>query len=564
MKLRTTTLLAASALLAATAAMAQDIPGEAAYDPAAGVPDAAPESVSTPMLEDQGEAIVLAAQTENVAIPPKPALTAEDAVRDDLRKHGLRTGYNPDKDVIIGMGVAYFTSPNPAEDPDFIAKRDLKAMEAYLAARASVGRGIAQTFSASARSELVPNDDPDPLAKAMAAKKKEVEELKAELEKKLAELDAAEAAALHGVTLMDRLDAFLDGVVQKINSLYNPAAISQEKIDRCNALKAEVAKLKAAYAELGEATEAAFPKVKATSQVDSEVLASMRFFGCVAQAQSEAWNPKDKTYEVAIAVVWSRKLHKLALASLTGDGSVKGKPGSLTFENWLDAQDFSSMVGSRQMTDNQGRKYFVGIGAARCPDKAVERREARALAQENARVAAMFAMLGEGASHREAKRSMTELDDDTSFATAKLAETIALQIKGQVIEGMDERDVFTLVNPSSGQPIYVAVMAINPALAAQSQDMQNTTAAGAIEQDAANKYRIGANAGREAAINAAREDQRAYEAGVEAGISGTTGKLPPPSMHRAGGQPAAPSIADQKTAPQGGVFTGDNGMDLDF
>jgi hypothetical protein len=94
--------------------------------------------------------------------------------------------------------------------------------------------------------------------------------------------------------------------------------------------------------------------------------------------------------------------------------------------------------------------------------------------------------------------------------------------------------------------------------------MQNVTAAGAIEQDVANKYRIGASAGREAAIEAARQDQRAYQAGVEAGISGTTDKLPPPSMRRTGGQPAAPSIPEQKTAPQGGVFTGDNGMDLDF
>ena len=563
MKKYITTAFAASALLAAPA-WAQDMP---AKEPEATAEEAAGESTLAPMLEDQGEQIALAAQNAPVSIEPEPAQTAEDAVRADLKAKGLRVGYNDKRDVIVGMGVAYFECKNPAEDPDFIAKRDLKAMEAYLIARASAGRGIAQTFSASARSEVVPADDPSPLAKAMQAKKQEVEAKKAELAKKLAELDAAEADALRGCSLMDRMDAFLDGVIKKLDASYDPAVVSQEKMDRFNALKADVETLKAEYKELGDAVEAAFPKAKAMSKVDSEVLASMRFFGCVVQAQSEAWNPEDKTYEVAVAVVWSRKLHKMALATLGGDASVRGNPGNRTFEEWLDAQNFASMVGSRSFTDNEGRKFFVGIGAAKMPEKAVDRREQRALAQENARVAAMFAMLGEGESQRQAQRAMTEMTDGSSYATEKLAESIALNIKAQRVEGMDERDVFTLVNPISGQKMYVAVMTINPALAAASDDMQAVTAAGAVQNERENQLRTGKALGREAAVEAAKRDQNAVRQGMQQGVAGVAAKLPQKTMQRGGGTPTGtkPSTSPAQPAqPRGGVFTGDSDMDMDF
>lgn len=564
-----TTLLAASALLAATAAMAQEYPVEetTAYAEGVAVATETAQSVIAPLLEDQGEEIALAAQAANVSIPPKPEVTAMDAVTNDLNNHGLHTGYDKEKDVIIGTAFAAFKSPNPAEDPDFIDKRDLAAMEAYLKARASVGRQIAQIFKAEARSGLVPNDDPSPLAKAKEAKQKEVEEMKANLTKKLAELDAVEAEALKGVTIIDRLDAALDAIIKKLDSSYDPAVISAEKMDRYNALKAEAAQLKLAYKELGEATEAAFPKVRSESKVDSEVLASMRFFGCVVQAQSEAWNPDDQAYEVAVAVIWSRKLHKLALATLTGDNSVKGKPGRCSFEAWLDAQDFSSMVGSRQMTDNKGNKYFVGIGAAPYPKLIVEREAAWAMAQENARVAAMFAMLGDGASQRVANRDWKRMSNDSSYSTTKLTQNIFAEIKDQQVQGMEERDVYTLVNPISGQKMYVAVLTINPELAAQSQDMLNLTGAGVIENETSNRFRAGAEAGREAAIDAARRDPSAYQQGVQAGGQGIVDKLPTPpaSMRRTGGQTATPAAAPAgQPVPQGGVYTGDSYMDMDF
>ena len=565
----------AGAALLTTPAWAQDMPAEEGAAPAAeaGAPVAengAPSAVSTlaPMLDDKGEQIALAAQNAPVSVQPEPAQTAEDAVKADLEAKGLRVGYNAKQDVMVGMGVAYLECANPAEDPDFIAKRDVKAIEAYLIARAAVGRAIAQTFTASARSEVVPSDDPSPLAKAMQAKKQEVEAKKAELAKKLAELDAAEAEALRGCSLMDRMDAFLDSIIKKLDASYDPAVVSQEKMDRYNAVKAEVETLKAEYKELGEAVEAAFPKKKATSEIDSEVLASMRFFGCVVQAQSEAWNKEDKTYEVAMAVIWSRKLHKMALAGLGGDASVRGKPGNRTFEQWLDAQNFASMVGSRSFTDNEGHKFFIGIGAAKVPEKAVYRREQRALAQENARVAAMFAMLGEGESQRQAKRAMTEMTDGSSYATSKLAESIAMSIKAQRVEGMDERDVFTLVNPISGQKIYVAVMAINPALAALSDDMQAVSAAGAVQNERENQIRTGKAIGREAAVEAAKKDKNALRQGMQQGVAGVAEKLPQkPTMQRNGNpngtapQPKAPATTAQ---PKSGVFTGDSDMDMDF
>jgi len=563
------TAFAASALLAAPA-WAQDMPAEEPDAPAAEASEQAP---------DQGEEIRLAAQEAPVAAPtPKKVKDAEEQVKAELSdkdgpfKFSRRLGYQKDKKVIAQVGVASFRCDDLSAE-DFLGKRDVKALEAYLSARAAIGRSIINTFSAAARSEYFDPEDPDPNVKAAMEKRREIEEHKEALARKLAELDSAQADAMRGVTIEDRVNKTLDAIIKKLDDSYDPATISQEKMDRYNAVKAEVEALKAECAELEKLAEQALPKKNAETMTQSQVTAKLRFFGCVTVSQSESWNPSTKQYQIAVGVIWSKKLHEKARAAFDGNLELKGKAGNQTFDDWFEGQleerdddegrpfiPLGAMVGSRLFTDNEGRTFFVGVGGAKVPEKSVQDRGRRADAVENARVAAMFALKGEGVAQRNASRHLSEYNDDTTHLDSKMAESIYAEIKATQVEGMDEGAVEKVVNPLSGQEMYVAVLTINPYLVAEAEDMLDTTAAGAVEDERTNQLREGRQAGREAAIDAAKRDRSAYQQGVREGAKGVSDK----TRKNTGASSGAATGAGGNQAPRGGVSSAGADWEMDF
>ncbi len=564
-----TTLLAASALLAAPA-FAQDIPEEEASPSYESSSFAIPE-VEEALGPDQGQEVAVEAQETPVAKPTaKQFATAEDQVKAELTDKngpfgfGSRLGFQAQKNVIVQIGTATFRCDDLATG-DFIGKRDIKALEAYLTARAAIGRSILNTFSAVAVSEYFDPEDPDPKVQAAIAKRQEVEARKADLARMLAELDSAQAAALRGVTLSDRFGSFLDGVIKKLDASYDPATIAQEKMDRCNAVKAAVENLKAEVAELDRLSKEAMPKKNAETMSASKVTAKLRFFGCTTVAQAESWDPATKNYQVAVGVIWSRKLNDKSLAAFEGNLGVKGKPGSMSFDDWYDAQltekldaqgrpyiPLGAMVGSRLFTDNEGHTYFVGIGASKVPDMPVKDRGSRVMAVENARLAAMFALMGDGVAVRTASRSDTEYNDNTSHLAEQVNDAIKLIIKETHVEGMDEGTIETVINPLSGQKIYVSVLTINPYLAAAAEDMMETTKDGAVQAERTNQLREGNADRREAEIEAARRDRSAYQQGLQG--KGQNSRPAP------AGSPG--TVVPQ--APRGGVSSAGTDWDMDF
>ncbi len=562
-----------SAALLTTPAFAQDMPAEEPDAPAVVSED---RDAAVP---DEGEELRLAAQDAPVAEPtPKRVKTAEEKVKAELSdkngpfKFSRRLGYQKDKKVIAQVGVATFRCDDISAE-DFLGKRDIKALEAYLSARAAIGRSIINQFSAIARSAFCDPDDPDPKVQAAMEKRQEIEERKAQLASKIAEMDSAKAAQMRGVTIDEKFGKLLDGIIKKLDDSYDPAVISQEKMDRYNALKAEAETLKAECSELEKLAEQALPQKNADRMTQSQVTANLRFFGCVAVAQAESWNPATKQYQVAVGVIWSMKLHEKARAAFDGNLSLKGKPGKQTFDDWFETQleekedddgrpfiPLGAMVGSRLFTDAEGLTYFVGIGGAKVPEKAVQDEGLRAEAVENARIAAMFSLKGEGIAQRNAARHLSEYNDNTTQFDSKMINSIALEIKNSQVEGMDEGSVEKVVNPLSGQEMYVAVLTINPYLAAESEEMQDLTAAGAIEDERTNQLREGRQAGREAAIDAARRDRSAYQQGVREGGKGVSDKL----QKNAGTATGAASDAGGSQAPRGGVSSAGTDWEMDF
>ena len=559
----------ASATLLTTPVFAQDMPAEE--------PDA-PAAEASEQVPDQGEEIRLAAQEAPVAAPlPKKVKDAEAQVKAELTnkngpfKFSHQLGYQPKQKVIVQIGVATFRCEDLSAE-DFLGKRDLKAIEAYLSARAKIGRSIINEFSASARSAYCDPDDPDPNVKAAMEKRKEIEEHKEALARKIAELDSAQADAMRGVTLEDRVNKTLDAIIKKLDDSYDPATISQEKMDRYNAVKAEVETLKAECAELEKLAEQALPKKNADRMTQSQVTAKLRFFGCVTVAQAESWDPAKKNYQVAVGVIWSKKLHEKARAAYDGNLTLKGKAGNQTYDDWFEAQleerdddegrpfiPLGAMVGSRLFTDEEGHTYFIGIGGAKVPEKAVQDEGRRADAVENARMAAMFALKGEGIAQRNAARHLSEYNDDTSHFDSKMINSIALECKG-TIEGMDEGTIEKVVNPLSGQEMYVSVLTINPYLAAEAEDMLDTTAAGAVEDERTNQLREGRQAGREAAIDAAKRDRSAYQQGVREGVKGVSDK----TRKNTGASSGTTTGAGGNQPPRGGVSSAGADWEMDF
>jgi len=293
-------------------------------------------------------------------------VSAEDLVERRLNALNLTAGYDSKKKAIIQVGSASIKIEDPANDSGFLLAREQIANNAYLNAKADVIRAINTEFSATDRALVAAEFGEDETAKQFAAKKAQIEEKRAELSALIAKVDAAEAQVIEQVTLSDRFGSLLDGLIKKIDREYSPEALAAKKVSNAAGMKAVAAQLKERctalikeYKKLEEEAEH-MPKdpVLSTSS-DVKALSRMPLLGSSVLTQAESWDPEEKIYSVALAVVWSPRLQEDAMRIVSGDFATRPNKGKYSKLEWVGAQDFSSMIGPRRFTDNEGNNLWL-------------------------------------------------------------------------------------------------------------------------------------------------------------------------------------------------------------
>lgn len=87
--------------------------------------------------------------------------------------------------------------------------------------------------------------------------------------------------------------------------------------------------------------------------------------GATVVLQAESW--QEGKYQMAIAAVFSEKLAREMtdrVLNEQNDGKRgSGKPGRHSLREWLEMQDYSTMLGPRSMIDDEGVRHYLGIAA---------------------------------------------------------------------------------------------------------------------------------------------------------------------------------------------------------
>lgn len=521
------------------------------------------------------------APAANQIQPTEEFVSAEELVEKRLNAIGLTSGYDDGKKAIIQIGSSVLKVEDPANDEGFMRAREQLANSAYMNAKAEVIRAINTDFSAFDRAVVAAEFGEDETAKKFAAKMAEIEENRQQLAALLAKIDAVEASAVSEVTLNDRFNSFLDAVIKKIDFAYSPEALAAKKVANAEAKMAEAAQLKEKCAQLIaqskalEAEAATMPKDPALeSSTDVKMLSKMPLLGSSVLTQAESWNPEDKTYMVAMAIVWSPKLQEAALKTVRGDFT-PGRKGKFSKMDWINAQDFSSMIGARRFTDNEGKNLFVGISSIDLMGPVVKQNAKKKLADAMAMKAVAFSIAGDLETYREASQNLKVYEDDSKAELAKLSDTVSAKVSLN-LNGCLSLAKKTVKHPITGRKIYVSVYYIDPALATAAQGYMKKLYAdsGLVERITQRKrgVAIGAQRQLDAIKASAEEESKGIAEGAAAVRSATLNpKVQVKSVNAPASVPAVTvpaakgSDAEVKTpgSSTGGSFSGGT-IDMNF
>ena len=455
------------------------------------------------------------APAANQIQPTEEFVSAEELVEKRLNALGLTFGYNDKKKAIIQPGSASIKVLDPANDKSFMLAREQLANSAYMNAKAQVIRAISTEFSAFDRAMISSESGEDETAKKFAAKKAEIEESRQQLAALMAKVDSTEAATVSEVTINDRFSAFLDAVIKKIDSAYSAEALAARKVANAEAKMAEAAQLKEKCAQLIaqckvlEAEAEAMPKdPDLESSSDVKLLSKMPLLGSSVLTQAESWDPEEKIYTVAMAIVWSPKLQDAAMKTVRGDFT-PGQKGRFSKMDWINAQDFSSMIGPRRFTDNEGKNLFVGISSIDLAGPVVKQNAKKKLADTMAMKAVAFSIAGDLETYREASQNLKVYADDSKAALSKLSEAVSAKVSLN-LNGCLALARKTVKHPITGRKIYVSVYYIDPGLATAAQDFMKKLYAdsGLVERITQRKRGVAIGAQRQLdAIKASTEEE---------------------------------------------------------
>ncbi len=613
--------LAAVAVLGAGAVCAQDMgtaPAATAPATSAAVVPNAPTGTSVatqtttpaPIIQDEAEKTIAAVEeggktlqeaqkeigagqekymaTENKSEAKKLFKDAEALVIEKLGKlkkkgvdgemHPLEVGFDEDSQSIIVIGSAVAVVDNPANDETFVDVRNLKALEAYLEAKASIIRALETQFDADARATTklnsVPAETDD--EKLFKQKSEELEMKRQELAKKLSELDERQAAVVNGNTVGEKFGVLLDAVIKKLDTDYKPESLTADKIQVRDQVKKQCEMLAQEIKELSEMAERLPVVPQNEIETGVRLYAEMPLLGANVLVQAESWDKETGTYMVSMAVVWSPKLQAQAVAVAHGDFAASS-PGRFSIRDWMSQQSLECMVGPRRFVDDRGRNINLGFAAADMNCATTLRKANRALADAFAFQFVAFSLFGDVEAYREAKATYKDYHnkwtkEDKAKFTKKLLDVVNNKAEGTLRGCMPlSQYAREYVHPISGHRMYVAPFHLNPKLAGAASLLiqKSFDDAGLVAKKMSRD--LGVRAGQRQALKDVRESKQDYNEGFTEGRNAVNANIKKAIEGRSGEPNAVRTPGAEGTVPvnvprknRGGAYSGDNAVDTDF
>ncbi len=564
--------LAAVAVLGVGVVTAQEMGAVAAPAVPAKPVEPPVSSSAIPTPPDQGQATVMESQKEAPAVVANRSVKNARAVVQAKIGAKYTIGYDEERGSIIQIGFAQAPVSDPAKSANYIQVRDMLAREAMLNAKMAIAKLIRQKVSALNRVSILGTRENAEYSKKYAEDIAAAQQQQDKVKQLLAQLESAEANRLEGVTVGDRWDALMDGIIARIDAKYSKEQVDASKREQYLTVKAAYEEAKRRLDDLRQKAEALAPPI-GENESEMESQANIKLLGATTLLQAESWDGAN--YQVAMAVVWSPKLQERAVKTLRGAIVETGKKGDLPLTKWLqqNSDALASMVGSRQYSDDRGRQYVLGISACEVSNDVNMQQQDMEQADMFAQQAVVFALFSDGKTSQKAKEAMQKYKNNNPNDTkAAYAKDVWEAVKNLTISGLGKVYDTQLIHPISGKEIYVSVAAVDSALAAKSSDILRSMYGAASEVIATSNYLNGQEQGMADALQAVQQSPAAFNKGRQAGQQAVGDELrnrfnidqQPQQGQGVLSVPVQPPAVTPSRKPQPGVFISEPKSTDDF
>lgn len=202
-----------------------------------------------------------------------------------------------------------------------------------------------------------------------------------------------------------------------------------------------------------------------TSRSVVDIFSKRLVRGATVLRAEESWS--DGIYRTAVALAWSEKQERAALAAFSGAGAdTPDEENDAEWKAWTKRTDFARRIGPAQFTDARGVYRYAGIGCADVEGKTGKALlTARKVAEKKAEQSLVYSLWADTAAHDRAVTMLRERASDAgeeSDAEEDFVSSIFQACQGRHVL---KRKVFegTVKHPLTGRNIFVFVAGIDPA-----------------------------------------------------------------------------------------------------
>jgi len=506
---------------------------------------------------------------------PKPGQTAASLMADVSEKLNAKARDQKADDEIYATGLVELKTA----DPVTLAKmRDSLAQRAWLEAQTKLITSIYATFEASTVFEMPGNPIEAKFKDQRLALEKQIKEVQDNLKSASFEFDQAHGLEVESklaeadqVKLVDRAGALIDGVIKRLDTDFSPEklaqqkqAASQKKFEAMMRVTAESkARLEGTQTQLdalNDQMKEQMSKVSTSLTSDVQRAASMPLFGATAIDMAESYI--NGTYQIAMVMKWSKKNEKFALGILQGQALKDDPAAGRSLSDWLGKIDKGTILGSRVFTDENGDRWFIGVGSYPTLGGGARLTVAQTNASLSADRSLMFALLANAKSYEESKArldtSTSDASGEDSSFSGSMAKTLSADLPKTAVPNKRVLVDRQAINPVTGQEVWVDIVAVNATSSQKAIDDLKHIFASAID---VSRYQ-GDLQGRVQGMSDAQKDVavRAKAIQAAAAVRMRQDLAAPPKAAAAPVPPAkASGIMDGSTIPghkAGGTATG--------
>ncbi|MDG1324293.1 MAG: hypothetical protein P8P49_00905 [Opitutales bacterium] len=388
----------------------------------------------------------------------------------------LSLGYDAKKKRIFVSATVAATIEDPAISDDFLVIRGGLYTRAIMQCKAKIAEAFNGKMSARDLLEIPGNDVHAALNKDSQKAQRIAQRSLKEFQKIAADLGVAEADADAGVTFGDRFNNFVDGIIKKVDSNYDPNVIDAKKKAKYEKRKAEYFQAQAEYEKLLEEAKKLKGVVEDKMASTVSIMAEMPLAGASVVQSYESYDEDTEQFEVSVIVGWSKGAEQAAHASLMAIPLItEPKPNKLSLRDWLKTQDWSIIGGSKSYIDENGKRWVLGVAARGLGNGTTADNKARMLAPVLAKKNAQFALLSDIATKKVAESLVQTKSVGLNKSLTEAAESISAKMKqefeGRDVSGTTVKYSKTLVHPISGREMVVAVAATDIDLCLAAKDI---------------------------------------------------------------------------------------------